>query len=502
MRANLIMPMLAILTLTAHPAQAEELKMEPIKPTPVAANPEAGKKLYARWCAQCHGAEGKGDGPAADFVYPRPRDFTLALYKVRTTPSGQLPTDHDLFKIISQGLPGTSMPAWEKFIGEEDRWQLVHHLKTFDELGLFKDEPPKEQLVVTGGPKMDDALITRGKQVYQDKKCGKCHGQYGRGDGQSATGLKDDWGQPIRPVNYTKPWTFRGGSSLEDIYRTFTTGFTGTPMPAFADTIVEADRWALAAYVKSLTRELSGGQVVKAQFHAGELPRTPDDAAWNDAPRLDAQLAGQIVIEPRQFKPGHDLLSARALYNGKEVALLVTWDDGTRNQGEGGKPGGKPVDQVALQLPLAVGDGTEKPYFLLGDRNHAVDVWRWNEAQGLAREVFKGHDQASPRDAEGLTATGDYKDGQYRVVFRRALAGKPGELAFAPGAFVPIAFQLWDGEQDESGMKMAMSSWYSLLLEPPTPFTVWLWPLGIGFVALGGEVWLLRRLRGKKQTSQ
>ncbi len=500
MRASLLTILLAFACgFTANlPAQAETLKLEPVKPTPVAANPEAGKKLYERWCTQCHGLEGKGDGPAADFVYPRPRDFTLALYKVRTTPSGQLPTDHDLFKVISVGLPGTSMPAWEKFISEEDRWQLVHHLKTFDELGLFKEEAPREQLVVTGAPKVDDALIAHGKQVYQDKKCGKCHGQYGRGDGKSAPGMKDDWGQPIRPVNYTKPWIYRGGASLEDIYRTFTTGFNGTPMPSFADTIVEADRWALAAYVKSLTREISGGQVVKARFHADNLPTSPDDAAWNDAPRLDAQLAGQIVLEPRQFKPGHDMVSARALYNGKEVALLVTWDDGTQNLGADGKP----ADQMALQLPLEGGKpgdtGTEKPFFLLGDRDHPVDHWRWNAAQGLARQVFAGHDQATPREAQGLTATGDYKDGQYRVIFRRALQGQAGELAFAPGAFVPIAFQAWDGDQDEDGLKMAMSSWYSLLLEPPTPFTVYLWPLGIGFVALGGEVWLLRRLRRKK----
>ena len=485
MRASLLCLMLA----AAVPAFAEQLKLEPVKPTPVAANTEAGKKLYERYCAQCHGLEGKGDGPAAEFVYPRPRDFTLALYKVRTTLSGQLPTDHDLFKVISVGLPGTSMPAWEKFIGEEDRWQLAHYVKTFDSLGLFKDEPPKQQLSVSGAPKVDDALITRGKQVYVDKKCGKCHGQYGRGDGPSATGLKDDWGQPIRPVNYTKPWIYRGGASLEDIYRTFTTGFNGTPMPSFADTINEADRWALAAYVKSLTREIAGGQVVKARYQAGELPRTPDDAAWNDAPRLDAQLAGQIVLEPRQFTPGHDLVSARALYNGKEVAILLTWDDGTHNLGEGDKP----IDQVALQLPLERDTGAEKPYFLLGDRAHPVDQWRWNAAQGLVRQVYAGHDQAAPREAEGLTATGDYKDGQYRVLFRRALTGKPGEQAFAPGAFVPIAFQAWDGEQGEEGLKMAMSSWYSLLLEPPTPFTVYLWPLGIGLLALGGEIWLLRR---------
>ncbi|PIV71733.1 MAG: hypothetical protein COW56_13240, partial [Rhodocyclales bacterium CG17_big_fil_post_rev_8_21_14_2_50_68_7] len=110
----------------AFAADAPKVQTEPVKGTPVAADFEAGKKLYRRWCSQCHGDAGKGDGPAAEFVYPRPRNFTTAIFKVRTTLSGQLPTDHDLFDVISKGLPGTAMPAWEKYLPENDRWQLVH----------------------------------------------------------------------------------------------------------------------------------------------------------------------------------------------------------------------------------------------------------------------------------------------------------------------------------------------------------------------------------------
>jgi len=115
----------ALLASSAFAGDAPKMKMESVRATPVAADPAAGKKLYQRWCTQCHGDEGKGDGPAAEFVYPRPRDFTLALFKVRSTPSGQLPTDHDLFKVISEGLPGTSMPAWNKYLSENERWRKV-----------------------------------------------------------------------------------------------------------------------------------------------------------------------------------------------------------------------------------------------------------------------------------------------------------------------------------------------------------------------------------------
>jgi DMSO reductase family type II enzyme heme b subunit len=477
-------------------AQDAKVKREPVKPTPVAADLEAGKKLYQRWCTQCHGDEGKGDGPAADFVYPRPRNFTLAIFKVRTTPSGQLPTDHDLFNIISKGLPGTSMPAWEKFIPEKDRWQLAHYVKTFDELGLFKEEPAKEQVVIDAPPKMTSELIAKGKDLYQQKKCWQCHGPQGRGDGVSAAGMKDEWGFPIRPVNFTKSWRFRGGDRIEDIYRTFTTGFNGTPMPSFVDSIPAAeDRWALAAFVKSLAQPQKSAQVLKAGFFAGEIPADPYAKEWEAAELADFPLAGQIIQEPRWFQPMHDVITARALYNDKEVALLLEWDDGTNNKGEG-----KPADEVELQLPMQP-TGNEKPYFIYGDNKRPVDVLRWSAKDGLTRVTAEGSAKQAAREVGGVVAQASYKEGQYRVILRRPLKAGEGEIDFAPGQFVPIAFHLRDGENGEEGMKMSISTWYALLPQPATPLTVYLWPFGIGFLVLGGEIWLLRRMRRKMATT-
>jgi DMSO reductase family type II enzyme heme b subunit len=480
-------------------AGAPAVKMEPVPPTPVAADLAAGKALYQRWCAQCHGNEGKGDGPAADFVYPRPRDFTLAIYKVRRTPSGALPTDHDLFNIISEGLPGTSMPAWKRFIPEAERWQLAHYVKTFDSLGLFKDEAPKEQVAIDKPPEITAQLIARGKQLYHDKKCWQCHGAQGRGDGPSATGQKDEWGQAIRPVNFTKAWRFRGGDRIEDIYRTFTTGFNGTPMPSFVDAMPAAeDRWALAAFVKSLARPLKTGQVLRAAFVAGEIPADAQAEAWEQAESTDFPLAGQVIQEPRWFQPMHDVISARALYNERELAILLEWDDGTPNKGDGGKP----PDQVAVQWPAAAAEGSEKPYFVLGDARHAVDLWRWRPGQGLQRATARGADRQSARDAGGVSAQGSYKEGQYRVILRRPLKGGDGGMPIEPGAFVPVAFQLWDGDNGEEGMKMALSTWYHVLAQPATPIAAYLWPAGLALLTLAGELWLLRsRRRGNNSGS-
>jgi len=71
----------------------------------------SGKQLYARYCAQCHGDKGDGEGDATPHLYPRPRNFTTGKFKVRTTANGALPTHQDLVNIIRRGMPYTSMPA-------------------------------------------------------------------------------------------------------------------------------------------------------------------------------------------------------------------------------------------------------------------------------------------------------------------------------------------------------------------------------------------------------
>src|SRR5947207_3636030 len=91
----------------------------------------AGKKVYEKWCAGCHGETGAGDGPSAAHMLPRPRNFTGALYKIRTTASGQLPTDADLMRAIDEGLPGSAMPAWQGRLSEGERRDVAAYLKTF-----------------------------------------------------------------------------------------------------------------------------------------------------------------------------------------------------------------------------------------------------------------------------------------------------------------------------------------------------------------------------------
>ena len=89
-----------------------------------------GRRVYRSACAACHGLRGDGEGPAARSINPKPRDFMAGVLKFRSTPSGALPTDSDLFRTISEGVPGTWMPAWEDLLSEKQRWAVVAYLKT------------------------------------------------------------------------------------------------------------------------------------------------------------------------------------------------------------------------------------------------------------------------------------------------------------------------------------------------------------------------------------
>lgn len=211
-----------------------------------------GQAVFDRHCAQCHGASGRGDGPAAPFLTPRPRDFTAGKYKLRTTEDGSLPTDEDLTRTVREGMPGSSMPGWKGLLTDADIAEVIGYVKTFSP--RFASEPPK--VVKAGAPIPSTAQsVARGQKVYEELQCGGCHGTDGRGQDAVLSEFEDDWKQPLRAADLTAPWTFHGGSTPRDIYLRFRTGMSGTPMPSFAGAASDASMWDLANYVASLARK-------------------------------------------------------------------------------------------------------------------------------------------------------------------------------------------------------------------------------------------------------
>jgi cytochrome c oxidase cbb3-type subunit 2 len=214
---------------------------------------ENGKRVYEKRCVGCHGEKGDGKGPAARFlVTVKPRDFTSGIYKFRTTPTGSLPLDPDIYRTITIGVRGTAMPPWY-MLPEQERWDIVHYIKTFS--ADFKDFPPDPPVYVPAAPRPDEDMLVRGKELYLKFKCWECHGHEGRGDGPAADALDDDFGEKILPTNFTKG-IFKVGPRPEDIFRTVMTGLNGTPMPSYLDFMPEEETaWALSYYVLSFSAD-------------------------------------------------------------------------------------------------------------------------------------------------------------------------------------------------------------------------------------------------------
>ncbi len=208
-----------------------------------------GNEVYEQRCVGCHGVKGDGNGLAATFLSPRPRDFTLGAFKFRTTPSGSLPTDGDLFRTVTRGVRWTAMPTWHE-IPEKDRMAVIQYVKTFSE--RWKAEKPGQAQVIPDPPQATAEVLEKGAELFDKAKCWQCHGTEGRGDGPSADELTDDLGFAIRPTDFTKG-QFKGGSHVTDIYRTMTLGLDTTPMPSFADSMTDEERWAISYYVLSLS---------------------------------------------------------------------------------------------------------------------------------------------------------------------------------------------------------------------------------------------------------
>jgi len=258
---------------------------------------ELGRSVYQARCIGCHGPKGDGNGPAATFLAPRPRDFTLGVFKFRTTPSGSLPTDGDLYRTVTRGVRWTAMPTWHE-IPDKERIAVVSYIKSFS--SRWKDDKPEPPVVIGEPPTATPDLIARGRDLYQKAKCAQCHGETGKGDGESAPDLRDDQRFPIRPTDFGRG-QFKGGSTARDIYRTMTLGLDGTPMPSFADSMSDEERWAISYYVLSLSawRDPLTGEPLDVPAAARAALNSIEVAA--DHPRLavDPARPATVVREPR-----------------------------------------------------------------------------------------------------------------------------------------------------------------------------------------------------------
>jgi mono/diheme cytochrome c family protein len=476
---------------------------------------ESGKNLYLKYCSQCHGEKGDGEGYATPHLYPRPRNFTAGKFKVRTTPNGALPTHQDLVNIIRRGMPYTSMPAWPN-LSEQEVSNLAYFTKTFYP-DFSSPESVPQPVPLPSAPAANQESSELGKKLYSETGCLKCHGNLGRGDGPSAPTLVDELEQPIRAANLAQSWTFRGGSSREDIFRTMSTGFNGTPMPSFSDSLSTEQRWAITDFIVSLSGSDGPGytNLVVAKYVQDPIDLKNGAAGFQSSPVARFPIIGQIMEPGREFHPPTISVTVQAIYDAESIALLVRWHDmsaektgkndptlpvppeeeesasaGAKQTGENPfgdaevtaqQPAADPFadaaaataaqssefsDAVSIQIPTQVPTGARKPYFIFGDQQNSVDLWFFDLARPDPLQ-FTGRGSANiePNDTGDLTGVASYDQGEWSVIFKRPLRASSG-APFTPGGFLPVAFSVWDGFSRERGNRRGLTAWYSIYVEP------------------------------------
>lgn len=491
---------------------AEDTSARPSLILPVSSElVELGREVYGKQCAACHGQTGRGDGSAAYLLNPKPRDFVAAQYRLVSTWE-RVPTDEDLFRTISRGMPGSAMPSWAH-LPEKTRWGLVHYVKSLarEPLVVQPTTPsPGEGEAGTGviavPAEPPYTAEARENAAYMFKEaCASCHGAEGRGDGVEKQVTAE--GYATQPRDLTRG-IYKGSSDPEALFRLIVVGLPGTPMP-MNDWAYGADAWHLAHYVRSLSTAPETAAATSLDLVAkrvDELPRTPDDAGWNG---IDA---GRVQLMPLWWRNERvEEVALQAAHDGEQLALRLRWRDATRDDDVLRQRGF--TDGAAVQFS----DAPEPPLFAMGTDEITVNIWHWtavwerdratgeqklvdeypamprNVNSGVPREAVymtaesvgnpvaqeqrvssvedvnvRGFGSLTTQPPRGQNVEGKarWADERWKVVFVRDLASpQEADVQLTPGHRVSIALAIWDGKAEDRNGQKSISIWQRLTLQ-------------------------------------
>ncbi len=498
--------------------------------SPIASSPQLlqlGEQIYESKCAACHGVEGDGQGEAAYLLYPKPRDFVSARFRLVST-WDSIPTDGDLFRTISRGMPGSAMPSWDH-LPRESRWGLVHYVKSFSKFPFdigpdlqpqAADGNPTGHVAVPQEPPYRPEDRARTHELYIEV-CAGCHGPTGKGDGREKQ--EDSEGFPTRPRDLTAG-IYKGRPEPEEVYNRIAAGLPGSPMPSHAN-LYGNDTWHLVHYVREMSSDEERARMEMKRFRiranrVEQLPEHPDEGTWQNAEAFNLHL---MPLWWRDDRP--EQVAVQALHDGNELAVQLTWSDRTYDH-----TAVRPQDfrdAAAIQFSA----DPDPPFFAMGEKRAPVNIWMWkSERQADLEPAFQDLDRVYPNIgidsypnllrspleqptrhaltldsdpdfitgwgagnivsdptrkspvedlvAEGfgslkarppidqqVTATGVYSVGSYRVMFRRELSGK-GESAvpLRAGKTVMASFAVWDGSAGDRDGKKSVTIWQELSL--------------------------------------
>jgi cytochrome c len=465
----------------------------------------AGAAIYKHMCVFCHGEDGNGGGNATAYLYPWPRDFRKGIFKYHTTPVGTIPLDSDIFRTIARGIPGTAMPSWGTALSGDDIYAVVKYIKTFSR--RFDEEKPKAPIEIGAPPAT--ANIASGQKIYNEMRCERCHGPDLKGDSPIADQLFDMWDHRVFIYDLTNPNTYKWGYEKKDIYLALTLGVEGTPMKSYGH-LTEKDRWDLTAFIQSkIQMDKLEEAHHEVDLHVGKtgkpIDMDPDGQMWNEVP------ASEVHLMPLSARSDPiNRIKVQSLMSDHEIGIRLEWNDATLNQSSSRHEDFK--DAVAVEF--ALGDailhehGHNEPFFGMGNRGKVVNIWQWRadwqheiaikkkleratQDMDLDAMIFGG--EANPVDslnpfrgssveelnAEGfgtltpqpmtkqnVDGNGVWKDGKWKVVFKRAIEStNKWDMDFIGNKGpVLIAFAVWDGAHSDRNGRKTISMWQRLNL--------------------------------------
>jgi mono/diheme cytochrome c family protein len=370
-----------------------------------------GARLYGSYCVQCHGEKGGGDGPAAKFLQPKPRNFGEGKFRL-VSAVNRVPTDADLLFVLEHGMPGSAMFPFAH-LAESERQALVLYVRQLTRLALeerIKQDAKQsgEELdsgelaeILTRETKPGDAVeppadwpaptaasMARGHEQYK-LVCAPCHGATGKGDG--VQNQSNDDGQPTRPRDLTRG-IFKSGRDRRKLFLRVRLGLPGSPMPSLGkdssdDSIRDVVDYVLSLSDPSLqTRAEHKRTRVTAHRFQGTLTDADEAKEWEPV------KAVPIAVSPLWWRNYEEPdLTVAAQHDGKALAIRLSWHDRTRNEAAI-----RPQDfedMAAVQLFK----GSPEPFLGMGAADKPVDVWLWNPSIQAKPADYPDVDTAYPR---------------------------------------------------------------------------------------------------------
>jgi mono/diheme cytochrome c family protein len=432
-----------------------------------------GAKAYARHCAPCHGERGRGDGVAARFLDPPPRDFGDEPFRLVSTHNG-VPSRTDVFETVATGVGGTAMVPFAS-LGEETVWQLVDVVEAFRVAGL------RRRLAEAGLPAADVAAAVERQRplplpeeapetpatfesaarglIHYRALCASCHGVDGRGLMPDSVPARV---KPAIPRNFSRG-VFKQIPSSRNLFNRIRCGMPGTAMPATPPATLAAEgAWDLVHYLRTLVPEgaqflaSADSQRITALRLEGDPPASPDDPRFREAP------ATWVTFAPmRDAAPGPPGAWAQALAGERLVAFRLVVPDPTMDVPS--PAAARAPDGIAVRVTATPGPPIlpmsgqvpriDRALFLTGPFGGAgandAGLPTIDNPEGVCRMVL-------PPDRAGV---GEYRQGSWHfaLAVRTEQAGSP--LGTAP---LSVSFATFDGSLRRGPMPVGFSHWHRL----------------------------------------